>query len=188
MDTKRGLVKLKLAIIPFLLLPLGAQEIKFPPNLEQLASKAAEVVDVTMDASMLQLASRFLSDKDADQARAKKIVSGLKGVYVKSFEFDNTGEYQQSDVEAIRSQLRSPEWSRIVGVRSRKSGENADVYVHQEGGKIMGLTVLAAEPKQLTIVNIVGPIDPDDIAELSGQFGIPKFETRKPGAGSKKED
>jgi hypothetical protein len=188
MDTRIGVVSLKLAIIPFLLLPLAAQEIKFPPNLEQLASKAAEVVDVTMDASMLQLASRFLSEKDADQAKVKKLVAGLKGVYVKSFEFDNPGEYSQSDLESIRSQLRAPEWSRVVGVRSRKSSENAEVYMRKEGDKIGGLTIIATEPKELTIVNIVGPIDPEMLSELGGHFGIPSVETRKDERTPKKED
>lgn len=43
------------------LLPLAAQEFKIPPGLDRLAEKASEVVDVTLDSSMLQLASRFLS-------------------------------------------------------------------------------------------------------------------------------
>jgi len=70
-------------------------------------------VDVTLDASMLQLASGFLSKDDPDEAQVKKLVSKLKGVYVRSFEFDKEGQYSMSDVEAIRSQLRGPGWSRM---------------------------------------------------------------------------
>jgi hypothetical protein len=162
------------------MMPLAAQDIKIPPSLDRLADKASEVVDVTMDSSMLQMASKFLSDKDADQAQAKKIVSGLKGIYVKSFEFENAGEYNMADVEAIRSQLRGPGWSRIVGVKSKKSGDNAEVYLRNENGKITGLTVIATEPKELTIVNIVGTIDPEQISELGGHFGIPKIDADVP--------
>ena len=99
-------------ILVMALMPLAAQDIKIPPSLDRLADKASEVVDVTMDSSMLQMASKFLSDKDADEAKAKKLVGGLKGIYVKSFEFDKPGEYDMADVEAIRSQLRAPGWSR----------------------------------------------------------------------------
>jgi hypothetical protein len=83
-------------------------------NLEKLASKAAEVVDVTLDQSMLQLAARFMSDRRSqDEAEARELIKQLKGVYVKSFEFDKEGEYSLSDVEAIRTQLHAP-WSRIA--------------------------------------------------------------------------
>src|SRR5579864_555991 len=75
-------------------------------NLEKLASKAAEVVDVTLDQPMLQLAARFMSDeRSKDEAQAREMIKQLKGVYVKSFEFDKEGEYSLSDVEAIRTQL-----------------------------------------------------------------------------------
>ncbi len=103
---------MKLFAIGFVvLLPLAAQEIKLPPSFDRLAEKASEVVDVTLDSSMLQMASRFLSDKDADEVKAKKLVSGLKGIYVKSFEFDKAGEYDMADVEALRAQVRGPAWS-----------------------------------------------------------------------------
>lgn len=158
------------------LMPLAAQEIKMPASLDRLAEKASEVVDVTMDSSLLQMASKFLSDKNADEAKAKRLVAGLKSIYVKSFEFDKAGEYDISDIEAIRSQLRSPGWSRIVGVKSKKSGDNAEVYLKSENGKISGLTVIATEPRELTIVNIVGTIDPEELSDLGGHFGIPKID------------
>ena len=158
------------------LLPLAAQEFKLPPSLDKLAERATEVVDVSLDGPMLQLASRFLSDKDPDEARVKKLVSGLKGVYVKSFEFETRGEYQESDVEALRSQLRAPAWARIAGVRSRRSGDNADVFLKSDGTQVTGLVVIVADPKELTIVSISGPINPDDIRDLGGHFGVPKLD------------
>jgi hypothetical protein len=168
--------KTMIAMACWALLPLAAQEIKLPPNLEKLADKAHEVVDVTMDGALLQLAARFLSDKDPDEARIKKLVSGLKGIYVKSFEFENRGEYQESDLEPLRAQLKAPGWSRIVGVRSKRSGENAEVYLRSDNGGITGLAVIAAEPKELTIVQIIGPLQPEDLRDLGGHFGIPRVD------------
>ena len=102
--------------IPLLLavLPLAAQDIKMPVSLDKLAAKASEVVDVSLDGALLQLASRFLSDKDPDEANVKKMVGGLKGVYVKSFEFEDRDQYKDSDVEELRTQLKAPGWARIV--------------------------------------------------------------------------
>jgi hypothetical protein len=157
---------------------LGAQEFKFPVNLDRLAAKAKESVVVTLDANLLQLAGKFLSSKDAKEADVKKLVEGLKGIYVRSFEFDQPGQYTQADVESVRSQLKTPEWSRIVEVRE-KQGDNAEVYVRTENNQITGLTVIAAEPREFTVVNIAGPINPEDLARLGGQFGIPRMELKR---------
>lgn len=161
-------------------LPLFAlSDITMPVNLDKLASRATESVDVNLDASMLQLASKFLSKDDADEARVKNLVSKLKGVYVRSFEFDKEGQYSMSDVESIRSQLKTPTWSRIVGVKSLK-GENSEIYLKKQGDQIGGLVVIAAEPRELTVVHIDGPINPEDLTELQGHMGIPKIGKSKP--------
>jgi hypothetical protein len=151
-------------------------------QLDKLASKAAEVVDVTLDDSMLRLASKFVgADHDPDSAEVQDLIKNLKGVYVKSFEFDKEGEYSDADVEAIRSQLKSSAWSRMVGVRSKRDNELSEVYLMTEGAtqKILGLAIIAAEPKELTVVNIVGPIDIDKLSALEGKMGIPRMDLQK---------
>ncbi len=168
-----------LIVLLILALPVLGQEIKLPASLDRLAAKATETVDVCLDGSLLQLAGKFLSSEKGDEAKAKGLIQGLKGIYVKSFEFDKEGEYTPADVEAIRSQLRAPGWSRIVGVLSKRGGENAEIYVKPQGDRIGGLIILAAEPKELTVVSIVGTIDLDQLSELGGRFGIPKVEVER---------
>lgn len=167
----------RIAMLLLLAAPLaGAQELPWKMDFQKFAAEATETVDVTLDANMLNLAKGFLSDKDPDQREAKEIVSQLKGIYVRSYEFDKTGVYSQADVEAFRAQLKAPEWNRIVGVHSRRDGENDYVYVRQVGGKLTGLAVIAAESKELTLVYIDGPIDLAKISALSGNFGVPRMD------------
>lgn len=154
--------------------PIWAQEFKLPANLDSLSAKAENSVEVTLDGSMLRLASRFLSDHDHDQAKAKKLIAGLEAVYVRSFEFAADGGYDRADVEAVRAQFRAPAWSRIVGVKSKRGGDDVDVYLKTaEGGQIAGIVVIAAEPRELTVVNIAGTLDPEKLVDLSGRFHIP---------------
>jgi len=155
-----------------------AQEYKLQINLDHLAPKAAKVIDVNIDGALLQLARSFLSDKKPNEARAKEVIAGLKGIYVKSFEFDREGGYSLGDVEAIRTQLRTPQWSRIVGIVSKNEGDNVEVYTRIEGTQIIGLAVVSAEPKELTVVNIVGPIDISKLRDLEGNFGIPGLDIK----------
>jgi hypothetical protein len=100
------------------------------------------------------------------------LVASLRGVYVRNFEFEKAGEYQASDLEPIRSQLRDPKWKKIVEVRGR---DNAEVLLRQENEHVIsGLAVIVAEAKELTVVYIDGPIDMDGLSKLAGNFGIPE--------------
>lgn len=149
-------------------------------NLNKLADKATEVVEVTLDEKLLKVAARFLSPDNPSEAKVKEIVSGLKGVYVRSFEFDKPGAYAEGDLKPIRSQLRPPGWDKIVSVINKRGGDNVEVYTRLQGDQIIGLAIIAADPTQLTVVNIIGPIDLDKVRQLEGQFGIPKLNLPKP--------
>jgi Domain of unknown function (DUF4252) len=158
------------------LIPAWGQEIKLPANLERLAEKAEQSVNVTLEGSMLRLATRFLSGKDPDTAKARNAFTGIDSIHVRSFEFAREGEYNMADVDAVRAQLQTPAWSRMVGVRSRRTNGDADVYVRIVGnGLLGGVVVISAEPKELTIVTIAGTLDPQDLAGLGGQFHIPEL-------------
>jgi hypothetical protein len=157
--------------------PSPAQEIKLPPSLDKLADKAEQTVDVTMNKSMLQMAAKFLSGRDGDEAKTRNLIAGLESVMVRSFEFAGEGEYSTADVDAVRAQIRPPAWSRIVGVRSKYSGGNADVYFKSgANGQLGGVVVIAADPRKLTIVSITGTLDPAQLADLGGEFGIPQLD------------
>ena len=160
------------------LMPLTAQQFKF--NLENLEKKASDTVDVSLNGSTLQFAAKFLDGKDPEEAKVKKLMSGIVGIYVKSFQFKAEGTWSQADLEGIRKQLHEPEWSRIVGVKSSEDRENTEVFVRTENKKIAGVAVISAEAKQLTVVNIVGDVDLESLADLSGHFGLPKLEAVPP--------
>ena len=154
-----------------------AQQVKW--NFDKLAARASNTVDVSLSGSLLRFATKFLSDDDKDEAKVKKLVGGLKGIYVKSFEFKKPGEYSAADLESFRAPLRAPDWQRIVGVHSNEEGETVEVYIKNDSKGIGGLAIIAFEPKEVTLVNIVGAIDLDSLSELGGFSGIPEVEVEK---------
>jgi Domain of unknown function (DUF4252) len=178
-------VAMKLSVLGLLLIifPIVAVNAQDPriqmSNLDHLAAKASQTVDVSIDQRLIQIAAKLLSNEDREEAEARKIVTGLKGIFVKSFEFDTDGQYSTADVESIRSQLRNPLWSRLVNVTSKKEG-SIEVYIMLNGDQIGGLAVLSTNSKELTVVNIVGPVDLDKLAKLEGQFGIPELNIESP--------
>ena len=147
-------------------------------QLDALAAKASQTVDVNLDERLMQLGAKFLSDKD-DEVKIKDLINGLKGIYVKSFEFETEGQYSEADLEGIRSQLRNSAWNKIVNVNSKKEG-SVEVYLMQIGTQITGLAVLATDPKEVTVVNIVGPVDLEKLSDLEGNFGVPELGIERP--------
>ena len=148
-------------------------------QLDALAAKASQTVDVNLDEKLMQFAAKFLSTKDPDEASVKDLVNGLKGIYVRSFEFDAEGQYSEADIDSIRSQLKSAPWSRMVNVQSKREG-SVEVYLMLSGSQIGGLAVLATDPKEITVVNIVGPVDLDKLSQLEGSFGVPDLGIERP--------
>jgi hypothetical protein len=102
------------------------------------------------------------------------VIAALKGIFVRSFEFDSDNAYSPDDLNAIRKQLSGPGWNRIIST-AEKGGDIAEVYLWQQAGKIGGIAIVAAERRELTVVNIVGPIDINKLKLLQGQFGIPNI-------------
>jgi hypothetical protein len=138
--------------------------------LQPIAAKAAESVDVTLDGPLLRVAARFLSGNDQERA-VREMIRNLEGIYVRTYRFDEDGAYDRGAVDRVRAQL-GPAWKKIVTVQSRVK-QNVEIYAHLHGDAIIGLVVISAEPRELTLVNIVGPIDLEKLAALEGQFGIP---------------
>src|SRR6478735_2105506 len=69
------------------------------PEFAALSEKASETVTVTLDSNLLGIAARFLSNEDPEQAKAKKLVSSLSGVYVQHFTFESDYAYPQGDID-----------------------------------------------------------------------------------------
>lgn len=146
------------------------------PDFSGLARKATQSVDISLDPSLLRLAGGAISnDNGANGAAVNDLIQGIRGIYVRSFTFDRPGEYSKADVSAVLAQLGAPGWQPVISTHDVKEGNDVDIYVLRRGGRTDGLAIIAAQPKQLTIVNIVGSIDLAKLAQLQGQFGVPRI-------------
>jgi len=147
-------------------------------GLDGLASKASESVDITLDSNLLRMAGGFLAGtgndaKDGkDASDIKGLIAGLKAITVRSYQFKETGQYRKEDLEPIRAQLRTPGWNKIISSQSKD--ETSEIYTRIEKGKVVGFAIIAAEPKELTVVAIEGSIDLNDLSKLKA-LGVPSI-------------
>ena len=70
-------------------------------NLDALAAKAKEKAEVTLEGSLLTQALQMAPDK------VKGAVANVSRVVVRHYEFDKTGQYSDTDLDAIASRFRA---------------------------------------------------------------------------------
>ena len=136
------------------------------PDFGHLRGKATDTVDITLGSFAFFVARHVIDDADAQSAAAKDILKGVSSMRIRHYEFAEDFVYSKSDLDNVRSQLTTRGWNAIAHVQDRKKNENVDVYVAVEKEKITGFAFVASEPREFTIVNIVGSLDPKQVAVL----------------------
>ena len=156
-------------------------------SLEQVAPKATKTLRVDVDGILLKLGKSMLDEDDPEEKTIKEVIEGLRGVYVRGYEFKTEGEFKDADLDALRGQLRGPGWTRLVDVQTRDVDfDGAEVYALTVGGRVEGMAVFVVQPKRLLVVNVVGAIDLDKLRSLEGSLGIPRIHIRREDKGNKK--
>ena len=153
----------------------SAQTAQLPapsPIEKELAARASNVTEVTLGKNMLAFAAKIMNGKNDDDAEARHLIEGLDGIYVREYEFDKEGQFSPDEVEQLRKYFETSDWSPIVKARQRKTGESTDVMVKLVNGESHGMFILDVEPRELSIVLILGPIHMDDLSKLKGIGGL----------------
>jgi hypothetical protein len=149
-------------------------------KLNGLETRARDVVEVNIEGKLLDLARRVLAkSKDADAQKVSQAIKDLKGIYVRVYNFEKENEYNPADIDEIRAQLNAPGWERLANVRSKRNNQKVDVYTMFSGDVMSGVAVVVSESKSIALVNVIGPIDIDLLAELSGKLNIPRIDIEK---------
>jgi len=146
-------------------------------RLNGLETKARDVVEVNIEGKMLDLAKRVLAKmNDQDARKVGQAISGLQAIYVRAYNFENENQYNTTDIDEIRSQLQTPGWEKLANVRSKRNNQKVDVFTMFTGDTMSGVAVVVSDAKSVAVVNVIGPIDIDLLAELSGKLNIPKID------------
>lgn len=178
---RHGIIYSSLLLIFVLSGVCAAQEARISfDNLNKLEDRASDVVEVTLDGKLLETAKRALTKvNDKDARTVGKAISGLKGIYVRVYNFEKDNEYNLADIDQIRNQLRSSAWEKIVNVRSKRDNQKVDVFTKFAGEMMDGIAVVVSESKSVAVINVVGAIDLDTLVEISGRMNIPKIEIER---------
>jgi hypothetical protein len=133
-----------------------------------------ETTEVSVTAPLIAVASAAMK---ADNPDLSEMLTKLKLVSVREFPLkaEDTKRIEGA-VDRIVNSLVKDKWEKAVQVKEKD--ESVHVFMKIDQGKIYGLLVMAVEfGKEATLVNIVGEIDPANLAKLSGKMNIPNLES-----------
>ena len=149
------------------------------PSFSNLRGTATESVNIDLGWLPLHMTAWLMPDEDPESAEVRTMIKGLKVVQIRTYSFGSDFAYPQADIDQVRAQLSGPGWSPLLQVRKRAdtkdgSRENVDIYVAIEDQKVRGLVIIDCEPREFTIVNIVGTVDLEHLASLRRTFVHPE--------------
>jgi VWFA-related protein len=157
-----------------------AQFSKPSPVEKELAARASHVDEITLDKKTLSFATQFMNPKQSvnpqDEEATRKLMESLDGMYVRDYKFDKEGQFTAGQIEQLRADYESSDWSPMVRNRDRKSGESSDVMIKLVNGESHGLFILDVEPKEVSIVLILGPVHMQDLQKvmrIAGRGSLP---------------
>jgi hypothetical protein len=140
------------------LVPAWGQKLEL--QFDKLAAKARQKTEVDLDRSAIGLFLKNSGAKGLDS-----VLSGVTGVAVRNYEFDQAGAYSDTDLELLRKQVAGAAgWSRIINVKEDR--ESTEIYMFSQGDTPGGFLIISAEPKELTVVHVQGTIQLAQLQEL----------------------
>jgi hypothetical protein len=156
---------------------LGLTGAKVDVDEPDLEKKADEVVEVNLEGKSLEQGSRLLAIRQGVSAPVKSLLSGIKGIYRRTYRFATGGSgYEDADVASIHKKMTGEGWSPVIDVKDNAKREAVTVYSYTEGESVAGVTVVSSDPSEVTVVNIVGPVDLQTLIEAGESLGVPTMQ------------
>jgi hypothetical protein len=144
-------------------LPLNLQ------SLDKLEAKAKSKTRMDLDESMVKSATGALNEQKADEAAVKKVTEGLKGFFLRAYEFDKEKQYTLDDLKPIRDQLKAPDW--VSMIQTSEDDELVEIWIHRTKGEADGMLLIAAESDELVIIYAIGVKDVSQLTNVGRQLG-----------------
>jgi hypothetical protein len=134
------------------------------------ADSKSEFVEVNVNSNLISMVAKLTQKAEPDVAQ---LLQGLHAIRVNVIGLtDENREDVGNRIKAIRAQLDTQGWERIVTVQEKK--QDVGVYLKtrsEEAVEGIVVTVLDGK-KEAVLVNVVGDIKPEQLALLGERFHI----------------
>jgi len=124
-------------------------------------------VEIAIGKGLLSFVGLFTQSEDPEIA---DMFSRLDGVRVRVFETATMADGAIDLVKGVSSNLSSSGWESVVTVNS--PDEQVRIFMKMNKDVIEGITVMAVEPDEAAFINVIGILDPAELARLMEHFDV----------------
>lgn len=159
-----------------LALPLRAtqpEQVKLLPgyvDLDELGLYEGDLasLEISIHEPLIGLVASAVSESEAELA---KMLRGLKSIRLRTFPIrEGDGARVRKRAAELGRRLEGSGWESIVRVRG--DGEDVQILLRILEDQIAGMVLVAVEADEsVTLVNIVGSFDPEELGRLGRSFG-----------------
>lgn len=124
-------------------------------------------VNISIGGALLNFVGAMAKNEDP---QAAAIFSKLKGVRVRVYATDGDAAAAMDQVGSVKQSLTDSQWSPVVQVN--EEGEQVQIFMKLNGEVMDGLTLMAVDNEEAVFINVIGQIDPNELAELMDNFDV----------------
>ena len=124
-------------------------------------------VKISIGGALLGFVGAIAKNSDPETAN---IFNKLKGVRVSVYATGGDSGAALDQVSRVKNLLTASDWQPIVQVN--EDGEQVQIFMKMDGDKMNGLTLMAVDDEEAVFINVIGQLDPDELAAVMDNFDV----------------
>ncbi len=132
-------------------------------------------VEINLSASLMKMIGSFADNEEDPEVG--NILSSLESIKVRVYNLNGELEKANSTIDRVSSELKSDSWETLVTVNDNEENQKVRIFSKSTDNVIDGVVVMVVSPEEsdggeAVFINIVGEIDPDEIAKVTETLDI----------------
>lgn len=124
-------------------------------------------VNISIGGALLGFVGAMANKSDPEAAA---IFNKLKGVRVSVYSIEGNSSAALDQVSKVKNTLIADDWEPIVQVND--DGEQVQIFIKMAGNRMNGLTLMAVDDEEAVFINVIGQLDPQELAAVMGKFDV----------------
>ena len=130
-------------------------------------------VEINLTANLMQMVGSFAKAEDPEVA---EMLSNLEFVKVRIYGLNGKLDKANFTVDNLSKKLKAENWETLVTVNDYEEDQNVRIFSKTTDNIIDGFVVMVVSPEkeggEAVFINIVGDIDPNQIAKITDNLDI----------------
>lgn len=131
-------------------------------------------VEINLNTNLMKMIGGFADT--ADEPEMANILANLESIKVRVYDLNGKTKKASSTINRVSKDLKRNNWETLVTVNNNEDNQKVRVFSKSTKKVIDGVVVMVVSPEkdggEAVFINIIGEIDPDNIAKVTESLDI----------------